>query len=562
MLGALGAILLLSCAAHAAPRAPAAGNGFIQAELEKDSVFVGQGVRLRLTLPEVCRDTELPLMARGVRVDRRGETARPKGRAARLSPVEQLFTRTYVLRPSVAGTAVIEPMFVRCEDGRGNAWQGSMFRMELTVSERSPRRWRGPEDRGSGSSATPREGGNPRELDSLRRQVADLSRTVSDLRGKPEPDPEAISDGPVPLLRNDAAAPPKRQAELSALPAAKLAPFTAAGGQPAPRKVPISVILSSGLGFILLGAMVVLWARDRDRAAETAVSPAPAAPAPAPAAVTPVSAAPTRVGKYEVRAKIGQGGMGVVYEGFDAALGRKVAIKQMRREIQSVPRERRRFLQEARAVARITHPYIVGIHEIVTEGPEIYLVFDYVEGQPLSDILEARGRLPLSECRTVLEQVCQALDCAHRARILHRDLKPSNIMVDANGFAKVMDFGISREAKDTASRLTGTGTEVIGTPAYMAPEQHLGEASRASDVYSLGVCLYEMLTGELPFKGPDFLVQKERRKYPPPSQLTPGLPKEVDVLLAALLEPDPKKRVADALEFLSSLKSVTDLPPA
>ena len=146
------------------------------------------------------------------------------------------------------------------------------------------------------------------------------------------------------------------------------------------------------------------------------------------------------------------------------------------------------------------------------------------------------------------------MSCAHKNHVLHRDLKPSNIMDDKDGYAKVMDFGIAREAKDSITRLTQS--ETVGTPAYMAPEQHMGRCARASDIYSLGVCLYESLTGQLPFPGPDFLAQKERMKYPPPQFLNPELPKEVELLFAATLALDPKLRVSDAVELAEDLKGL------
>ncbi|MDE2291857.1 MAG: serine/threonine protein kinase, partial [Elusimicrobia bacterium] len=260
-------------------------------------------------------------------------------------------------------------------------------------------------------------------------------------------------------------------------------------------------------------------------------------------------------GRYRLGPVLGEGGMGVVYEATDTVLGRKVAVKRMRPELKAMPRERQRFLDEARAVAKLTHPYIVGLHEVVSEGGEVYIVFDYVEGRPLSAVLAERGRLPPRECRALLEQVCQALDCAHRRGVLHRDLKPSNIMVDAHGFAKVMDFGIAREAKDALTRMTRTQT-IVGTPTHMAPEQHLGRAGRSTDVFALGVCLYEMLTGALPYSGPDFLAQKERRAYERPTRLAPELPREADDLVAAALEPDPAKRIADPMELAALLKEI------
>ena len=280
--------------------------------------------------------------------------------------------------------------------------------------------------------------------------------------------------------------------------------------------------------------------------------PAPARTAPS--GMPPAFHLPALVGgKYELRMPIGEGGMGSVYEAYDRVLSRRVAVKKMRPELRAGARQRELFLQEALTIAQVTHAYIVGIHDVVEESGELYLVFEYVDGKPLSAVLEERGRLSLDESRAIFGYVCQAVDCAHRNKVLHRDIKPSNIMICQEGYAKVMDFGLARRAKDALSQ--ATRKEVFGTLAYMAPEQHLGAVHRSSDVFAMGATLYEMLTGELPFKGPDYLAQKERRKYASPRSLRPELPAGVDAFLAAVMEPDPGKRVAGAMEFLEGLKN-------
>ncbi|MBI3553277.1 MAG: protein kinase [Elusimicrobia bacterium] len=321
----------------------------------------------------------------------------------------------------------------------------------------------------------------------------------------------------------------------------------AAGETAPPRKEPAGAggfpLTPLAVLFVTMGAGILVGVKLAVRGAAplASVERAPAA-------------APLLRGRYELKGKIGTGGMGIVFEGFDHSLGRRVAVKQMRSEIKDDSQQRDTFLREARIISHLSHPYIVAIHEVVEENGEIYLIFDYVDGKPLSQILAEKKRLSLPECQRLFTYVCEAIACAHRSHILHRDLKPSNIMVDANGYAKVMDFGIAREAKETVARLTHADTS--GTPAYMAPEQHLGRCGRPSDIYALGVCLYEAMTGHLPFPGPDFLVQKERTKYPPPQFLAPDLPKETELLFAATLALDPKVRVADATELLESLKSL------
>lgn len=259
-------------------------------------------------------------------------------------------------------------------------------------------------------------------------------------------------------------------------------------------------------------------------------------------------------GRYDLVFQIGEGGMGLVYLASDRQLGRKVALKRMRPEIKANPAHRERFIQEARLISRLNHPYIVGVHEIVEHKGEIYLVLDYVDGKPLSNMLGDGKRIDYPQARAIFFQVCQAIDAAHRGHILHRDLKPSNIMIDINGYAKVMDFGLAREMKETVTLLTQK--DVGGTLAYMAPEQHLGRCGATSDIYALGVCLYECLTGEIPFKGPDYLPQKERRLYAPASSLVAGLPQAVDGLIDAVLDPDPKTRIQTALGLFEALSKL------
>ncbi|MBI4677841.1 MAG: protein kinase [Elusimicrobia bacterium] len=259
-------------------------------------------------------------------------------------------------------------------------------------------------------------------------------------------------------------------------------------------------------------------------------------------------------GRYQLGAMVAEGGRGIVYEGFEPRLDRKIAIKKMRREIRADPRVRQHFIAEARMMSKANHPYIVSIHDVIEDGGELYLIMDFVEGRCLSDILPERGRLPLAECRDILRFVCEAVEFAHHKNILHRDLKPGNVMINKEGFALVMDFGLAREAKDTVSRMTSSN--VSGSPAYMAPEQHLGQAYRSSDVYSIAAMLYEMLTGNIPYHGPDFLSQKERRVYEPITQVVKNIPKGCDELLAMAFDPDPKTRISSPMAFYERLKAV------
>ncbi|MBI4422327.1 MAG: protein kinase [Elusimicrobia bacterium] len=262
---------------------------------------------------------------------------------------------------------------------------------------------------------------------------------------------------------------------------------------------------------------------------------------------------------FQIVRVIGKGGMGVVYEAVDKALNRRVALKKMREEIRVDPRERDRFLHEAQTVAALHHPNIVDIHAIVEEGGELCLVFELLSGRTVEQLLQEKGRLSLAEARHALRGACHALEYAHRRGVIHRDLKPSNIMLTDDNEVKVMDFGIARQAKDALSRLSVTNT-VAGTPPYMAPEADQGVVRRESDVYALGACLYEMLTGERPFPAPATTSAKLAMSYQKPTRLRRDLPAAVDALIDGALQPDPDRRIASASQFLGQLEAALSVP--
>lgn len=261
-------------------------------------------------------------------------------------------------------------------------------------------------------------------------------------------------------------------------------------------------------------------------------------------------------GKYKIERKIGEGGMGIVYEAIDQSLERTVAIKKMNDEIKVNDREKQRFLEEARTVAMLHHPNIVEIHTIFEEDDNIYLVFEHVNGVTLDKMLDKEVRLPFAKARAIFDDAARALSYAHSKNVVHRDMKLSNIMISAEGEVKVMDFGLARHAYEALARSSSSRGEVVGSPAYMAPEQDLGVSSKESDIYALGVCLYEALTGGLPFKGPDFHRQKEHRLYQPAGAAVPGLPAAVDELIAKVLAPDPGDRFKTAEEFREALSRI------
>ncbi len=259
-------------------------------------------------------------------------------------------------------------------------------------------------------------------------------------------------------------------------------------------------------------------------------------------------------GKYKILSELGRGGMAVVYAATEVALDRKVALKKMRDEIKLDIRERKRFIKEARTTANLRHRHIVSIYTIIEE-PDIYMVFELIEGKTLEDYLCKYEKLPAKHTMAVGEKILSALSYAHSKGVIHRDLKPSNVMVTAEGQVKVMDFGIARAAKDGMTRVTGT-PEICGTLAYMAPEQEMGRAVEASDLFAFGVTMYEMATGELPFRGPNFLAQKEERVFEPPRSLAPDMPPEFAKIIERCLEPSTSARYKSAEEVLKDLKAV------
>jgi tetratricopeptide (TPR) repeat protein/tRNA A-37 threonylcarbamoyl transferase component Bud32 len=259
-------------------------------------------------------------------------------------------------------------------------------------------------------------------------------------------------------------------------------------------------------------------------------------------------------GKYKIERKLGEGAMGVVYEATDQSLGRKVAIKKMSEEIKVNEREKQRFLDEARTVALLHHASIVEIYTIFEEEGNIYLVFEHVDGATLDTVVDKEARLPLERARDIFGAVSGALAYAHGKNVIHRDLKLSNIMLSSEGAVKVMDFGLASHARDAMARFSNK--EVVGSPAYMAPEQDLGVSSVESDVYALGVCLYESLAGVLPFAGPDFHLQKTHRSYQPLSEVVPGLPKSLDAVVAKCLASAPEDRYHSADDFRRALGEI------
>jgi hypothetical protein len=262
-----------------------------------------------------------------------------------------------------------------------------------------------------------------------------------------------------------------------------------------------------------------------------------------------------KVGEYVVDRKIAEGGMGSVYAGHHPVIGKRVAVKVLAEHCAHIPDLIRRFVEEARAVNKIGHPNIIDIFSFGTlADARPFFVMEYLEGASLAVRLEAAD-LTASETRRLLRQICSALEAAHRAEIVHRDLKPENIWIAApaheDSFAKVLDFGIAKLLDNPQARTTQTGA-AMGTPRYMAPEQCMGRpVDRRADIYSLGVILYELFAGVVPFRGESFgelLYQHMSEAPEPPSKHRPVDP-ELERIILSCLEKDPAKRPQTAKDL-------------
>ena len=263
-----------------------------------------------------------------------------------------------------------------------------------------------------------------------------------------------------------------------------------------------------------------------------------------------------RLGRFELIEAVGVGAFGTVYKARDPKLDRVVAIKVPRSGSLATEEDRDRFLREARSVAQLRHPGIVPVHEVGEHEEAPYLVSEFVQGVTLSDLLTARRRPPREAARLVAE-VADALQYAHERGVVHRDVKPSNVMLDDVGRPHLMDFGLAkRDAGEVTMTIEG---QVLGTPAYMSPEQARGEAHKVdgrSDVYSLGVILYELLTGELPFRGSQrmLLHQVLHDEPKPPRRLNDRIPRDLETICLKAMAKEPARRYATAGEFAEDLR--------
>jgi eukaryotic-like serine/threonine-protein kinase len=264
--------------------------------------------------------------------------------------------------------------------------------------------------------------------------------------------------------------------------------------------------------------------------------------------------------RYRLESKLGSGGMSTVYLARDETLERWVAAKVLHREISDQPDQIERFRREARAVAQVSHPNVVAVIDAGEDGGRPYIVFEYVEGETLKHRIEELGKLPLDEAAAYAIEIGRGLAAAHARMLIHRDVKPQNVLIDAEGRAKITDFGIARELETDG--LTKTG-RVLGTTDYVSPEQAMGrEVDARSDIYSLGILLYEMLTGDVPFKA-ETLVGVAMKHVNEPMPDVQRTRRDASSALAAVIDrstaKEPKKRYPDMGAMLDDLEGALEV---
>ena len=264
----------------------------------------------------------------------------------------------------------------------------------------------------------------------------------------------------------------------------------------------------------------------------------------------------TEIGKYQIEDVLGEGAMGVVYRALDPVLNRRVAIKIMSEALAQDSDLRERFLREAQAAGSLQHPHVVTIYDFGEVDGHPFIAMEYVEGVDLEHLLRTNVPLSVEEKIDLIVGVLQGLAYAHKKGVIHRDIKPANVRVDSEGKARIMDFGIAHLA---SSNMTRTGM-MLGTPNYMAPEQIVGnEVTARTDIFSVGVLMYELLTNAKPFQGDTLhtVMYKVLSEMPPPlDKVLPGLPSSLNTVVMRALQKQPDQRYASALEMANDLTNI------
>ncbi len=263
-----------------------------------------------------------------------------------------------------------------------------------------------------------------------------------------------------------------------------------------------------------------------------------------------------RYGRYQIIQELGRGSMGVVYKAYDPEIDRSLALKILRPDRVTSKAFVDRFLKEAKAIGRLSHPNIVTVYDVGQDHGTVYIAMELLEGLALSDLMK-RGPLPIRKIANIGTQVAGALEYAHQRGIIHRDIKPSNIIIDSSGHVKLTDFGIAHIEDPDMPHQTQAG-EILGTPAYMSPEQVLGKPVKGSaDIFSLGIVLYEMTTGNRPFRGENLSAifnAITRQKPPPPHKINSQIPREFSNAIMKCLAKEPGQRFQRASELADLLR--------
>jgi serine/threonine-protein kinase len=263
-------------------------------------------------------------------------------------------------------------------------------------------------------------------------------------------------------------------------------------------------------------------------------------------------------GRYQVEKELGRGSMGVVYQAYDPQIDRRVALKVLRPDLVTSEGFAQRFLKEARAIGRLSHPNIVVVHDVGSDQGTIYIAMELLTGEPFHEVMRDK-EFSEKEITLLGSQAARVLDYAHQHGIVHRDIKPSNIMLSADGQIKITDFGIAHIEDPSAQQQTRAG-EVLGTPAYMSPEQVLGQpVDGRSDIYSLGVILYELSTGVRPFRGENLaaiFMAVTQQTPPEPVKVKPKVSAELSGIIMKCLNKAPEERFQTGRELAAALEGV------
>ena len=267
--------------------------------------------------------------------------------------------------------------------------------------------------------------------------------------------------------------------------------------------------------------------------------------------------------RYEILEEIGSGGMAYVYRAHCTLLNRFVAIKVLREDLKDDREFVKRFYIEAQAAASLTHPNIVSIYDVGRDGDLYYIVMEYVEGRTLKEYLDEQGKLPWREAAEYAAQICRALEVAHKNSIVHRDIKPQNIIMTPDGTLKVTDFGIARASTNVTQTLS---TGAMGTVQYLSPEQARGGfTDERSDIYSLGIVLYEMVTGTVPFSADSAVTTaiKHIQEQPtPPRELNLSIPHSLENIILKAIRKEQSGRYRTAVDMLRDLTMILENPNA